>query len=159
MKKQQGTALALLLVEDNPGDVRLIQEALKEEEDIRILAAVPDGAEAMEFLRKEARYASAAQPDLILLDLNLPGKSGMDVLHEIKVDHQLKQIPVIILTSSRSRKDIMEAYGLHANCFVSKPADIDDFFFIVRSIKEFWSSIAALPNCEEQWTSNPSGYF
>jgi chemotaxis family two-component system response regulator Rcp1 len=137
--------LDILLVEDNPGDVRLTQEALKENKFRNSLHVAKDGVEAMAFLRREGRHAGAPRPDLILLDLNLPKKDGREVLSEIKSDADLKRIPVVILTTSQAEEDILKTYNLHANCYITKPVDLDRFIQVVRSIKEFWLAIVKLP--------------
>jgi two-component system, chemotaxis family, response regulator Rcp1 len=135
----------ILLVEDNPGDVRLTTEALKEGKITNHLNVVNDGIEAMAFLRKEGKYSNVNRPDLILLDLNMPKKDGREVLTEIKNDHSLKSIPVIILTTSESEQDILMTYESHANCFISKPVDLDQFLKVTQLIEEFWLSIVKLP--------------
>ena len=137
--------IEILLVEDNPADVRLTQEALKEEKLHINLTVVNDGVEALEFLRSEGRYANAVRPNLVLLDLNLPRKSGREVLKEIKNDPQLKAIPVIILTMSEAEKDILESYSLQANCYIVKPLDLNQFSKVVKSIEDFWFTIVRLP--------------
>jgi len=137
--------IEILLVEDNLGDVRLAQEALKEAKLLNHLFAVTDGEEALAFLRREGRYAVAVRPDLIFLDLNLPRKDGREVLAEIKSDPNLMRIPVVILTSSRAEEDILKTYDLHANCYVSKPVDLERFITVVKSIEDFWVSIVRLP--------------
>jgi len=131
-----GTARAveILLVEDSEGDARLAQEALKETKLLNNLHIVRDGVEAMEFLRNQGAYAAAPRPDLVLLDLNLPRKDGREVLAEIKSDEKLKRIPVVVLTVSRAEEDIIRTYDLHANCFISKPLDMDQFVKVVRSV-------------------------
>lgn len=137
--------IEILMIEDNPGDVRLTQEALKENKMYNCLHVVRDGVEAMAFLRQEGRYADAPRPDLILLDLNLPKKDGREVLAEIKADENLKRIPVVILTSSQAEEDVLRTYNLHANCYVTKPVDLDQFIRVVKSIEEFWLTIVKLP--------------
>jgi len=137
--------IEILMVEDNPGDVRLVREALKEHKLRNNLHAVHDGVEAMAFLRQKGQYAGASRPDLILLDLNLPQKDGREVLAEIKSDHDLRRIPVVVLTSSQAEQDILKAYDLHANCYITKPVDLDRFVEIVRAIDEFWLAIVKLP--------------
>jgi CheY-like chemotaxis protein len=137
--------IEILLVEDNPGDVRLTMEALKEAKVSNHVSVAKDGVEAMEFLRQEGKYASAARPDLILLDLNLPRKDGREVLAEIKNEDALKHIPVVILTTSHAEQDILKSYDLHANCYVTKPVDLDQFISVVRSIEGFWLTVVALP--------------
>jgi CheY-like chemotaxis protein len=137
--------IEILLVEDSPGDVRLTKEALKESKVTNHLTVAEDGVEAMSLLRCEGEYEDAVRPDLVLLDLNLPRKDGREVLAEIKTDEDLKSIPVIILTTSKSDEDIVRTYNLHANCYISKPVDLDQFLNVVRTIEEFWLSIVKLP--------------
>ena len=143
-----GRPIEILFVEDNPGDVRLTQEALREAKMRVNVRVVWDGEEAIEYLRKEGQYADALRPDLILLDLNLPKKSGREVLAEIKADRDLRSIPVVILTSSKAEEDIAKTYNLHANCYVTKPADLDQFIRVVQSIESFWLTIVKLPHGE-----------
>jgi CheY-like chemotaxis protein len=141
-----GMALVqILLVEDNAGDARLTQEALKEARVANHLNHVPDGVEALAFLRREGRYADCPRPDLILLDLNLPRKDGREVLAEIKTDQKLKRIPVVVLTTSQSDEDIGRAYSLCANCYISKPVDLNQFFRVIKSIEDFWLTVVRLP--------------
>jgi two-component system, chemotaxis family, response regulator Rcp1 len=135
----------ILLVEDNPGDVRLTKEALKEGKVRNNLFVVEDGVKALSYLRREPPYTEATRPDLVLLDLNLPRKSGREVLEELKQDPQLRNIPVVVLTSSQAEQDIVRAYDLHANCYVTKPVDLDQFITVVKSIEDFWFSIVKLP--------------
>ena len=135
----------ILLIEDNPGDVRLTQEAFKEGKKNITLEVATDGIEALRFLRKEGPYAEKQIPDLILLDLNLPKWDGREVLKEIKNDPSLRRIPVIVLTTSNAGTDILNSYDLHANCFINKPIDFDDVFNIIHKIEEFWLSSAILP--------------
>lgn len=142
-------AIEILLVEDNPGDVRLAKEGLKECKLHNTLHVVGDGAEAMDFLHRKGKYADAVRPDLILLDLNLPKKHGQEVLAEIKNDENLKRIPVVILTTSKAEEDIFKTYELHANCYVTKPVDLDQFIKIVKSIHNFWFEIVRLPSEEK----------
>ena len=137
--------IEILLVEDNPGDVRLTREALKESKVINNLHVARDGIEALAFLRRQGEHAGAVKPDLILLDLNLPRKSGLEVLEEIKVDPKLRRIPVVVLTTSSAERDIVASYDLHANCFVTKPVDMDQFVEVVNSVEDFWFSIVRLP--------------
>jgi len=136
----------ILLVEDNPGDARLAKEALKDSKLKNNLFIVNDGEEAMKFLKKENPYEDVTRPDLILLDLNLPKKDGREVLKEIKTDENLKRIPVVILTMSKAEEDIFQTYNLHANCFITKPIDLDQFIKVVQSIENFWLTIVKLPN-------------
>ena len=135
----------ILLVEDNPGDVRLTREALKEAKIINHLTVLKDGVEALAFLRREGQYAKAARPHLILLDLNLPKKDGREVLAEIKADDKLKRIPVVVLTTSQDEQDVLKTYDLHANCYVTKPVDLNQFITVVKSIEDFWFGIVVLP--------------
>ena len=135
----------ILLIEDNPGDVRLTVEALHEAKVLNSLETVDDGVKALAFLRKEGPYAEAKRPDLILLDLNLPRKDGRQVLEEIKQDPVLKSIPVVILTSSKAEEDILRSYNLHANCYVTKPVDLERFLEVVRLIEDFWLTVVRLP--------------
>jgi chemotaxis family two-component system response regulator Rcp1 len=137
--------IEVLLVEDNPGDVRLTQEALKEGHIMNNLNVVQDGVEAIEFLNRRGKYANSPRPDLILLDLNLPRKDGGEVLQEIKSDPNLRRIPVMVLTTSSAEKDMHNAYNLHANCYITKPVDLNQFLEVVRSIEHFWFHIVTLP--------------
>lgn len=137
--------IEILLVEDNPGDVRLTMEVLKEGKVRNKLYTVKDGEEALFFLRREGKYADASKPDLILLDLNLPKKDGREILEIIKSDDEFKRIPVIVLTTSSTEEDILRSYNLHANCYITKPVDLDQFIAVVRTIEEFWLSIVKLP--------------
>ncbi len=135
----------ILLVEDNPGDIRLIVEVLKEGKISNHLNVVEDGEEALAYLRREGSYQDSIMPDIILLDLNLPKINGTEVLAEIKNDPLLKHIPVIILTTSEAEQDIAKAYDLHANCYITKPVDLEQFLTVVRSIENFWLTIVKLP--------------
>jgi chemotaxis family two-component system response regulator Rcp1 len=137
--------IEILLVEDNPGDVRLTVEALKEGKVRNRLSVVEDGVEALAFLRQEGKYADAPRPDVILLDLNLPRKDGRAVLAEIKADESLRRIPVVVLTTSSSEQDILRSYDLHANCYITKPVDLEQFIEVVKGIEEFWLTIVKLP--------------
>jgi two-component system, chemotaxis family, response regulator Rcp1 len=137
--------LEVLLVEDSLGDVRLTKEALKDAKVHINLRVVRDGIEAMAFLMREGEYATAPRPDLILLDLNLPRKDGREVLKEIKENPELKSIPVVILTTSASEADILRSYLLHANCYITKPVNLDGFLTVVKSIDSFWLSVVKLP--------------
>jgi two-component system, chemotaxis family, response regulator Rcp1 len=141
-----GRAIELLLVEDSEPDVRLTQEALHEAKVRNRLWVVEDGVEALEFLRQQGRYAGSPRPDLILLDLNLPRKDGRQVLKEIKDDELLKRIPVVILTTSQSEEDVLRAYDLHANCYITKPVDFTRFMEVVKSIEDFWLTVVRLPD-------------
>ena len=140
-----GRPADFLLVEDNPGDVRLTQEALKSHKVQNNLHVVTDGEEAMAFLRKQGKYKDAPRPDIILLDLNLPKKDGREVLAEIKSDPALKTIPVVIITSSEAEQDVIKSYNLNANCYVTKPVNLDQFIKVVQSINDFWLTIVKLP--------------
>jgi len=138
--------IEILLVEDNPGDVRIAIEALK---DCRVgnnLSVVEDGVEALSFLRKENGYEGSPRPDLILLDLNLPRKDGHEVLAEIKADTQLRQIPVVVLTTSENERDVLKAYDLNANCYITKPGGLEQFVSVMKSIQYFWSMVVQLPS-------------
>ncbi len=137
--------IEILLVEDNPGDVRLTVEALKDGKVSNRLSVVGDGVEAMAFLRREGRFANAPRPHLILLDLNLPKKDGREVLAEVKKDPDLKRIPVVILTTSQAEQDILRSYELHANAYITKPVDFEHFMGVVKSVEEFWLTIVKLP--------------
>ena len=140
-----GRPVEILLVEDNPGDVRLTQEAMKDAKFLNEVRAVTDGEEAMAFLRHEGSYLHAPRPDLVLLDLNLPKKDGREVLAEMKADAGLRRIPVVILTSSSAEQDILRTYDLHANCYVTKPVDLDQFVKVIKTIEEFWLAVVKLP--------------
>jgi CheY-like chemotaxis protein len=137
--------IEILLVEDNPGDVRLTQEALKEGKVYSNLHTVKDGVEAMEYLRREGKYKDVPRPDIILLDLNLPRKDGREVLEEIKRDEKLKRIPVVVLTTSKAEEDVLRTYNLHANCYVTKPVDLEKFMVVVKTIDSFWLTVVTLP--------------
>jgi chemotaxis family two-component system response regulator Rcp1 len=143
-----GKLIDILLVEDNPADARLAQEALKDAKVSNNLHIVGDGVEAMGFLRREGKYSDAVRPDLILLDLNLPKKDGREVLAE------LKRIPVVILSVSRDEEDIIKCYNRHANCYVTKPINLDCFFEVVRSIENFWLTTAKLPPDGKRWVTH-----
>jgi CheY-like chemotaxis protein len=138
-------AFEILLVEDSPGDVRLTREALKDAKMHINLHVASDGIEAMAFLNREEEYSDVPRPDLILLDLNLPRKDGRQVLEEIKVNPALMTIPIVILTTSASEEDVLRSYRLHANCYISKPVDLDGFLKVIKSIDNFWLSIVKLP--------------
>ncbi len=146
MSRDVGVPINILLVEDNPGDVRLTQEAFKFNKMNNNLQVAGDGVEAMAILRREGEYANASRPDIILLDLNLPKKNGREVLAEIKADEKLKRIPVVILTSSANEEDILKAYDNYASCYVTKPVGFGEFIEVVRSIKDFWFTIVKLPS-------------
>ena len=137
--------IEILLVEDNEGDARLAREAMKNAKVRNNLTWVEDGVEAMAFLRQEGEYADASRPDVILLDLNLPRMDGRQVLEEVKVDEDLRRIPVVILTVSQAEEDILRTYDLHANCYVTKPIDLEQFMKVVRAIEDFWLTIVRLP--------------
>lgn len=140
--------IEILLVEDNPGDARLTQEIFKEGRVFNNLTVVRDGVEALAYLRREPPYAGAKIPDLVLLDLNLPRKSGREVLTEIKQDPRLKSIPVVVLTTSADEQDIARAYREHANCYLTKPVDLEEFLRVMRSIEDFWLTLVRLPTSE-----------
>ena len=137
--------IEVLLVEDNPADVRLTREAMKGSKIWSRLHVVEDGAEALAFVQQQGRHANAPRPDLILLDLNLPKIDGREVLSRIKTDENLKRIPVVVLTTSQAEEDILRAYNLNANCYITKPVDFDQFLKVVRVIEEFWLTIVKLP--------------
>jgi two-component system, chemotaxis family, response regulator Rcp1 len=141
-----GKPIEILLVEDNKGDARLAIEALRDSKVRNTVHHVFDGVEAMGFLRREGKYANAPCPDLVLLDLNLPRKDGREVLNDIKQDEDLKRIPVVILTISSAETDILKSYNLHANCYISKPIDLNQFLKVVKSIEDFWLTIVKLPD-------------
>ncbi|MDQ2693670.1 MAG: response regulator [Chloroflexota bacterium] len=145
----QERPIEILLVEDNPGDVRLTQEVFKEGKVRNQLSVAWNGEEALAYLRRQGRFESAPRPDVILLDLNLPRKGGKEVLAEIKADPKLKCIPVVILTTSQADQDIAESYEQHANCYIVKPVDLDHFINVVRTIEGFWLQIVKLPSGEE----------
>ena len=139
------TPVDILLVEDNPGDERLTREALKEGKVYSNLYWVKDGVEAMDFLRRKGRHAGAVRPDIVLLDLNLPKKDGREVLQEIKNDEHLRRILVAVLTTSKAEEDGIRTYNLHANCYVTKPVDLEKFIVVVKSIDRFWLTVVTLP--------------
>lgn len=139
------TRFEILLVEDNPGDVLLTQEAFREGRLAHRLSVVEDGEEAIQFLRKEGAYAEAPKPDLILLDLNLPKKDGRELLAELKEDPALRYIPIIVLTTSDAEQDVWRAYKLHANCYLTKPVNLEDFIRKIRSFEDFWLTVVRLP--------------
>jgi two-component system, chemotaxis family, response regulator Rcp1 len=149
MALNQDRQIEILLVEDNPGDVRLTQEVFKEGKIRNKLNVAWNGEEALAYLHREGRFAQAPRPDIILLDLNLPRKSGREVLAEIKTDPRLKCIPVVILTTSQAEQDIAESYNQHANCYIVKPVELDQFINVVRTIEGFWLQIVKLPPGEE----------
>jgi two-component system, chemotaxis family, response regulator Rcp1 len=140
-----GKTVEILLVEDNPGDIRLTREALKEGKVRNNLASVTDGIEALAYLRNEGQFSDAVRPDIILLDLNMPRMDGRETLKEIKNDPDLKRIPVVILTTSKDEADILKSYNLHANCFITKPVDLEQFIEVVKSVEDFWMTIVKLP--------------
>ena len=138
-------SIEILLVEDNPGDARLTIEAMREAKVRNRMHVVEDGVEAMEYLRRQGRFGEAPRPDLILLDLTLPRKDGREVLAEVKSDPDLKRIPVVVLTTSQAEEDVVRAYDLHANCYVTKPVDLAQFMKIVAQIDAFWVNVVTLP--------------
>jgi CheY-like chemotaxis protein len=137
--------LQVLLVEDSPSDVRLTREALRESQLLNNLSVVGDGIEALSYLRRQDGYAEAVHPDLVLLDLNLPKKDGREVLAEIKADPALRRIPVVVLTTSSAEEDVIKTYDLHANCYITKPLDLDRFIRVIKSIEDFWVGVVKLP--------------
>jgi len=144
-RDEQAAPIEILLVEDNLGDMRLTQEALKEGKVYSNLHWAKDGVEALEFLQRRGKHENAPRPDIILLDLNLPRKDGREVLEEIKTDDELKQIPVVVLTTSKAEEDVVRSYALHANCYVTKPVDLEKFIVVVQSIDRFWLTVVTLP--------------
>ena len=144
-KPGEAPPVEILLVEDNPGDYRLTQEALREGKVYNNLHWAQDGVEAIEFLKRRGKYKDAPRPDIILLDLNLPKKDGRQVLSEIKQDDDLRYIPVVILTTSKAEEDVVRSYDLHANCYVTKPVDLEKFITVVQSIDRFWLTVVTLP--------------
>jgi two-component system, chemotaxis family, response regulator Rcp1 len=148
MRKGPERVIEILLVEDNPGDVRLTQEVLKDGKIRNHLNVVEDGVEALEYLRRQGRFADAAPQDLVLLDLNLPRMSGREVLEEMKADPELRRVPVVVLTTSASEVDVLAAYDLHANCYITKPVDLTQFEAVIRTIEGFWLSIVRLPKVD-----------
>ena len=146
MSPSAGRPVEILLVEDNPGDVRLTQEALADAKVCNNLHVAGNGIEALAFLRREGTYADAPRPDLILLDLNLPKKDGREVLADVKADPSLRSIPVVVLTTSQAEEDILKAYSLNANCYITKPVDLGQFMRVVKSIESFWLTIVKLPS-------------
>ena len=146
MNEDRGGPIEILLVEDNPGDVRLTQEALKESKVTNNLHVAEDGIEALDFLYHKGDHTDAPRPDLILLDLNLPKKDGRELLEDIKADEELKRIPVVVLTTSKAEEDIYRMYDQHANCYITKPIDFDQFIEVVKSIEDFWLTIVKLPS-------------
>lgn len=145
MNKVDASAVEILLVEDDPDDVQLTMEALKDSKIVNHVSAVGDGVEALSLLRREGKYADSPRPDIILLDLNMPKKDGREVLAEIKEDPHLKHIPVVILTTSHAEQDILKSYRLHANCYITKPVDLEQFNTVVKSIEHFWFAVVQLP--------------
>lgn len=145
MNQSKYRPVEILLVEDNMADIRLTKEILKDSKVQNNLHFVMDGVEALSFLRKNDNYKDAPKPDLILLDLNLPKKDGREVLEEIKNDENLRRIPIVVLTTSKAEQDILRSYNLHANCYITKPVDLDQFITVVKSIEEFWFTIVKLP--------------
>jgi CheY-like chemotaxis protein len=145
MPSDQNRPISILLVEDNPADIRLTREALREGKVANELQVARDGVEAMDLLARRGKFSDAVRPDLILLDLNLPRKDGREVLAELKADETLRRIPVVVLTTSQAEADIVESYDLHANCYISKPGDLDRFIEVVRYVDQFWLGVVALP--------------
>jgi CheY-like chemotaxis protein len=139
------TPVEILLVEDNAGDVRLTQEALREGRVCNRLSVARDGVEALAYLRREGPHAYAPRPDLVLLDLNLPRKSGREVLQEMKSDPELRSIPVVVLTTSEDQQDVQRSYELNANCYITKPVELDEFLGVIQSVQDFWFTVVKLP--------------
>lgn len=146
MKQRDAKPIEILLVEDNPGDVRLTRESLHDAKVHNHMLVASDGVEALECLRREGKYKNATRPDLVLLDLNLPRMNGFEVLDAIKEDPDLKRIPVVVLTTSQAEQDIIQSYNLHANAFVTKPVDLEQFIKVIKAIEGFWLEIVKLPN-------------
>jgi CheY-like chemotaxis protein len=146
MNPNLGRPIDILLVEDSPSDTELTVEALAAGKVVNRLSIVEDGVQAMQFLRRQGSYAQAPRPDLILLDLNLPRKDGREVLAEIKADEQLRSIPVVVLTTSQAEKDVLQAYALHANCYIAKPVDFKQFLDVVEAVEGFWLTVVKLPS-------------
>lgn len=146
MPARDSKPIEILLVEDNSGDARLAREALRDAKVRNNLTWISDGTEALAFLRREGKYQRAPRPDLILLDLNLPRKDGREVLTEIKADEKFRRIPVVILTTSQAEEDVLRAYHLNANCYITKPVDLDQFMKVVKTIEDFWLTIVKLPS-------------
>jgi two-component system response regulator len=144
MEETDKNSFKILLVEDNPADIRLTEEAIKDSKIKSVLYNVKDGVEAINFLRKAGKYSKVCQPDLILLDLNLPKKSGLEVLRDIKQDKGLRRIPVVVLSISGNQEDLIKAYDLHANAFVNKPLEIKEFYKFIKSLEDFWFKVAKL---------------
>jgi CheY-like chemotaxis protein len=146
-------SIDILIVEDNPGDARLIKEVLNDNKVYNSLYIVNDGVEALNFLHNQGEYQNAPRPDIIILDLNLPKRDGREVLAEIKADEELRHIPVVIMTISQAEEDILKTYKLHANCYITKPIDLNEFIRVVKSIEDFWVSIVKLPakNAIKKW--------
>ena len=142
-------SIEILLVEDNPADVLLMEEALREGKMLNKLYVAGNGDEALDFLYRRGKHRDASRPDLIMLDLNLPKKDGREVLAEIKNDPELKRIPVVVITTSKSEEDIVKSYNLHANCYVTKPVRLSQFFQVVKNIEEFWFDVVKLPPKEK----------
>jgi chemotaxis family two-component system response regulator Rcp1 len=145
MRQDEGRPVEILLVEDSPSDAELTVEALHDAKVHNHLSVVEDGVQAMAFLRQEGKYGRAPRPDLIMLDLNLPRKDGREVLAEVKADETLKMIPVVVMTTSRAEQDVLRAYHLHANCYITKPVDFEQFLDVVRSVESFWLFVVTLP--------------
>lgn len=148
MNNPQPKHIDILLVEDSPADVLIAREALSEAKLLNTIHVAEDGVEALDYLFQRGKFASASRPDLILLDLNLPRKNGREVLEEIKADSELKQIPVVVLTTSSAEEDVLRSYNLHANCYVVKPVEFNSFVSAVKSIQQFWFSVVTLPSAK-----------
>jgi len=144
----RGRPIEILLVEDSPSDAELTVEALRDAKVVNHLSIVEDGVQAMEYVRRQGQFSRAPRPDLILLDLNLPRKDGREVLSELKADPELKMIPVVVLTTSNADQDVVQAYTLCANCYITKPVDFNQFLVVVRSIEDFWLTVVTLPHEE-----------
>lgn len=149
MINMESNPIEILLVEDNEGDVGLVEEVFEDARIRNVIHVAEDGEDAMNFLNKIAPFEKVATPDLILLDLNLPGKDGREVLEEIKSDKKLRSIPVVVLTTSKAEEDIIKSYDLHANSYITKPVDFDQFIKVVKSIEDFWLEVVRLPKTKE----------
>jgi two-component system, chemotaxis family, response regulator Rcp1 len=135
----------ILIVEDNPADARLVREVMRDSKVLNEIHWVPDGVEALAFLRRQGKYANAPRPNLIFLDLNMPRKDGREVLHDVKADDALKRIPIVVMTSSQAEEDVARAYDQHANCYVRKPIDFEQFHSVVKTLENFWFATVELP--------------
>jgi CheY-like chemotaxis protein len=157
MKNMEMKLIDILVVEDNSGDARLIREVMNDNKLFSSFYLAKDGVEALDFLNRKGKFKSAPKPDLIILDLNLPKKDGREVLFEIKNDDKLKHIPIVIMTISQAEEDILKSYNLHANCYITKPIDLNQFIKVVKSIEDFWFTIVKLPPKDDLFRNPESG--